>query len=93
MPITLRNSIKGFINVKSNDNKLFAFCQIRHLNPLKTQPERIAKSDKNMINGLDYKGIKFHVSKKHCCNIYMHIVMKINWFILLMDKIKNLKSI
>ena len=32
--------MKGLINFKNNDNKCF-FC--RHLNPLKTHPERITK--------------------------------------------------
>ena len=42
--------------------KAFFWCYIRHLNPLKIHPERIAKADKNMINDLDYKDIKFPVS-------------------------------
>ena len=39
-------------------------CHIRHLNLVKTHPERITKKDKNMINDLNYEGIKFPVSKK-----------------------------
>ena len=31
----LRNSMKGLINIKNNDNKCFLWCHIRHLNPLK----------------------------------------------------------
>ena len=34
------------INIKSNDNKYFPWCHIRHLNPLETNPEKIAKVDK-----------------------------------------------
>ena len=40
------------------------FGDIRHLNPLKINPERITKADKNMVNDLDFEGIKFLVSKK-----------------------------
>ena len=57
--------MKDLINIRSNDNKCFLWCHIRHLNPLKIHPERITKVDKNMINDLDYEGIKFPVSKKN----------------------------
>ena len=56
--------MKGLINIKSNDNRCFLWCHIRHLNPLKIHPERITKADKNMANNLDYEGIEFAVSKK-----------------------------
>ena len=46
-PNKLRNSMKGLINIKSNDNKCFHLCQIRHLNPLKIHPEKITKADEN----------------------------------------------
>ena len=44
--------------------KVFFWCHIKHLNPLKIHPERITKEDKNMVNDLDYGGIKFPVFKK-----------------------------
>ena len=53
------------INIKNNDNKCFLWCHIRHLNPLRTHSERLAKADKNIVNDLDYKGIEFPVSKKN----------------------------
>ena len=56
--------MKVLINIKSNDNKCFLWCHIRHLNPLKIHPERVTKADKNMVNDLGYKGIEFFVSKK-----------------------------
>ena len=55
--------MKGLI--KNNNNKCFLWCHIRHLNLLKIHPERTTKADKNMVNDLDYEGIKFPVSKKH----------------------------
>ena len=64
LPNKLKNSMKGLINIKSNENKYFLWCHIRHLNPLKIHPERITKADKNMVNDLDYKGIKCSVSEK-----------------------------
>ena len=56
--------MKDFINMENNDNKCFLWCHIIHLNSLKTHPERITKSDKNIVNDLDYEGIEFPVSKK-----------------------------
>ena len=47
LPDELKNPMKGLINIKNNDNKCFLWCHIRHLNPLKMHPERIAKVNKN----------------------------------------------
>ena len=47
---------------KSNDNKCFLLCHIRHLNPLKIYLKRIAKSYKRVANDLDYVDIKSPVS-------------------------------
>ena len=35
LPYKLKHSMKALINIKSNDNKCFLWCHIRHLNPLK----------------------------------------------------------
>ena len=43
---------------------MFLWCHIRHLNPLNKTPQRITKADKTMANNLDYKNIKFPISKK-----------------------------
>ena len=72
--------MKGLINVKKNDNKCFLWCHVRHLNALKMYPERIMKVDKNMVNDLDYEGIKFPVSKKDCCKIEQKNYIFINLF-------------
>ena len=64
LPRKLKNSMKGLINIKNNDNKCFLWCHIRHLNPLKIYPGRITKVDKNMVKVLDFKGIEFPVCKK-----------------------------
>ena len=37
-------------------NKCFVWCHIRHLNPLKLNPEK--KADRNMVNDLDFVDIK-----------------------------------
>ena len=35
-PVRLRNSRKGQINIKNNNNKCLLWCHIRHLNLLQT---------------------------------------------------------
>ena len=80
LPNKLKNVMKGLINIKNNDNKCFLWCHIRHLNLVKTHPERIMKEDKNMINDLKYEGIKFHVSKKDYCRIERQNNICINVF-------------
>ena len=62
--------MKGLINIKNRDNKCFLWCHIRHLIPLKRHSERISKADKKTSNDLDYKAIKFPVSKKDYCKQY-----------------------
>ena len=46
LPQELRNSAKGLINMKNEDNECFRWCHIRHLNPQNKDPQRIKKSDK-----------------------------------------------
>ena len=41
LPIELKHPRKGLINIKSNDQKCFLWCHVRHINPLKKLPERI----------------------------------------------------
>ena len=41
LPQELRNSRKGLINMKNEDNECFRWCHIRHLNPQDKYPERI----------------------------------------------------
>ena len=65
----LKISMKSLIIIKNNDNKCFLWGHIRHLNLLKTHPERIRKVDKKMANDFDYKGINFPISKKDHSNI------------------------
>ena len=65
----LKKSVKGLINIKDNDNKCFLWIHVRHLNPLKIDPERITEADINMVNDVCYKDIEFLVSKKDYCRI------------------------
>ena len=92
--------MEGLINIKNNDNKCFLWCHIRHSNLVKRYPERIAKEDKNMINDLDYEGIKFPVSKKNIAKLkdktifaLISFVIKMDRLILFIYQIKNLEIV
>ena len=64
LPKELQNSLKGLINVKNEDNECFRWCHIRYLNPQEVHPERIKKTDKKIVQELNYQGVDFPVSLK-----------------------------
>ena len=85
LPSKLKKSMKDFINIKNNDNKCFLWGHIRHLNPLKINPERIIKADKNMVNDLDCKGIEFPISiKGYSRNEQKKIIFALIYFVMKM---------
>ena len=71
--------MKVLINIKNN-NKCLLWCYIRHLNPLKIHPERITKADKNMVNDLDYEGIKFLSLRKILTRLERKAMFALMWF-------------
>ena len=80
LPTELRNSKKGLINMKNEDEECFRWCHIRHLNPQTKYPERIKKEDKKMINELNYHGIDFPLSQKHYNKVEKQNSIRINVF-------------
>ena len=80
LPQELRNSLKGLINMKNEDNECFRWCHIRHLNPQDKDPQRIKKSDKEYIKNLDYSGIEFPVTIKQYNKIEKQNKININVF-------------
>ena len=80
LPTELRNSKKGLINMKNEDEECFRWCHIRHLNPQIKYPERIKKEDKKMINELNYNGINFPLSQKHYNKVEKRNSIRINVF-------------
>ena len=50
LPVELRNSSRGLVNLKNEDNKCFRWSHIRYLNPQEKNPQRIIKSDKRMVD-------------------------------------------
>ena len=80
LPTELRNSAKGLINMKNEDNECFRWCHIRHLNPQDKDPQRIKKSDKAFVNNLNYSGIEFPVTIKQYNKIEQQNKIRINVF-------------
>ena len=50
LPVELRNSSRGLVNLKNEDNECFRWCHIRYLNPQEKNPQRIIKSDKRVVD-------------------------------------------
>ena len=63
LPNGLKNLVKGLINIKTNYNKSFLWCHIRHLSLVKTHLGRIKKNIKALMI-LIMKEFNFGVSKK-----------------------------
>ena len=80
LPYELRNSAKGLINMKNEDNECFRWCHIRHLNPQEKYPQRIKKVDKPYVEKLDYTGIEFPVTIKQFNKIEKQNSININVF-------------
>ena len=80
LPSELRNSAKGLINIKNEDNECFRWCHIRHLNPQDKNPQRIKKTDKQYVGKLDYSNIKLPVGVKHYNKIEKQNSININVF-------------
>ena len=76
----MRNSRKGLINIKNNDNECLRWCHIRHLNLLKNHNERITARDKELVKTLDYSGVTFPVSIKDMKKIEKQNKININVF-------------
>ena len=80
LPTKLRNSKKGLINMKNEDEECLRWCHIRHLNPQIKYPERIKKEDKKMIDELNFDGIDFPLSQKHYNKVKKQNSIRINVF-------------
>ena len=85
LPDDLKNPMKDLINIKSNDNKCFLWCHIRHLNLVERNPQRIARKDRELVNKLDYEGINFPVSKEDYCRIESKIKFVLMCFVMIVN--------
>ena len=80
LPEELRNSRKGLINIKNNDHKCFLWCHVRHLNPVKKDPQRVKMTDKEVAKTLDYTGVTFPVTIRDVGKIEKQNKININVF-------------
>ena len=61
LPVELKSTKKGLMNIKNNNQKCFLWCHVRHINPVKIHPERITREDKKLASDLNYDRIEFTV--------------------------------
>ena len=80
LPKELQHHKNGLININNKDDKCFLWCHVRHLNPQETNPQRIKRTDKELVEQLNYKGIEFPVKAKHYNKIEVQNQIKINVF-------------
>ena len=65
LPIELRSSEKGLINIKNKDQKCFLSFHVKHINPLNENSEGILKSrQKNAKKNLIMIELSFLCKKK-----------------------------
>lgn len=80
LPKELQNSSKGLINLQYKDNKCFRWCNIRHLNPQKHNPQRIKFVDQGYVKNLNYSDFEFPVTVKQYNKFEVQNKIKINVF-------------
>ena len=80
LPVELRNSKTGLINIKNDAQKCFFWCHIRHLNASKLHPEKITQNDENCLIHFDYGEIEFSVSTKDFNKVQVKNKIFINVF-------------
>ena len=80
LPVELRNSEKGLINIQNDDQKCFLWCHVRHINLVKIHPQKIEREDKKLANSLNYDGIEFPVREKDFSKIEIKNNICINVF-------------
>ena len=76
----LQHSKKGLVNIKNEDNECFRWCHIRNLNPQRKAPQRIKKSDEEILLELYYEGIEFPVAVKDYSKLEWKNYININGF-------------
>ena len=65
LPVGLKSSKKGLINIKNNGQKCFLWCHVRHIiNPVRIRPKRSTLEDKKLVKSLNYDGIEFPLQEK-----------------------------
>ena len=81
LPEELRHHRKGLINLQNDDNRCFLWCHVRHLNPVKKDPQRITQKDRAVAKTLDYTGVTFPVTIREMDKIEKGNKININAYI------------
>ena len=81
LPEELRHHRKGLINLQNDDNRCFLWCHVRHLNPVKKDPQRITQKDRAVAKTLDYTGVTFPVTLRERDKIEKGNKININAYI------------
>ena len=101
LPVELRSPKKELINNKNNNQKCFLWCHVRHINPVRIQPEELHGKIKNLLivlimielNFLCEKEVLASSKKKKKKTFALTcFVMKTNWLFQFMFQIKDLKT-
>ena len=77
----MRNSRKGLVNIKNDDNECFRWCHVRHLNPIENNPQRITQKDRAVAKTLDYSGVTFPVTIREMDKIEKQNKININAYV------------
>ena len=72
--------MKGLINIKNKDHKLFVWCHVRLINPTNSHPERINKQDKKIAANLNYSNIVFPLDINDYEKVEDRLQMQVNVF-------------
>ena len=80
LPAELQNSRKGLVNLKNEDNECFRWCHIRYLNPQEKDAQRIKKTDRKMVEELNYQAVEFPIATKHYGKIEAQNSINVNVF-------------
>ena len=81
LPEELRHHRKGLINLQNDDNKCFLWCHVRHINPVKKDPQRITQKDRGIEKTLDYTGVTFPVTIREMDKIEKQNKININAYV------------
>ena len=80
LPAELQKSRKGLVNPKNEDNGCFRWCHIRCLNPQEKDAQRIKKTDRKMVEELNYQGVESPIATKHYGKIEAQNSINVNVF-------------
>ena len=98
-PAEFKSRKKGLINIKTNNQKCFLWCHVRHINPVKIHPEELHGKIKNLLTILIMTELNFLCEKKILARLKKRTIFALTCFDMKTDRlfqftfqIKNLKT-